>query len=582
MSAIHYARGRSKYDNRPQAKSAPDFPSFIDALDRDRASRKGLQWFSGPFNGDGKRRDEGTLPRRFLPVDLDRISLDIAPELRIWFTRFSGCAWRTHSSTDEAPRERVVIELSRDASRVECESIGAVLKRDIEEEFGAAIHVDDSTFRSEQPNYCAPVGVTFARFAGEPLDVDQYLEHAPPATEKPSKSAKIEGAIGGDPVLQHLNARGIVHQVGNDGKAWIHCPFEAQHTAPAKPFGTVWYCAHTNGYKRGHFKCLHQHCAKRTDAEFLEAVEFVSRATEKPRSIPRGESGLELLRRTMSAPALLCDPWAPEGLTLVASRPKLGKTTLLRQKAAAIGSGGSFFGSRCKQAGVLFLCLEEGDRLNKRKLELAQFTEQELASFSFHYKWERGERGAEDIGAYLDAYPDVRYVVVDSLTRFRAVPDARTQAFIADYEAVSMLQGVAKARPGVAIDLIHHTKKVKSDDPIDDISGTYGLSAACDTYWVMRHHIQGAALHIGGRYWDRDESEFGLMRDNQRWQLVDKLVSLTASQLKTMEVIRRLGECTPSSLGDALSESKMAAFSKLKALSSAGALKNIGGIYVPL
>ena len=236
--------------------------------------------------------------------------------------------------------------------------------------------------------------------------------------------------------------------------------------------------------------------------------------------VPQGESALELMEREMPLISYLNKPWIPEGLNLVVGRPKLGKSTLVRQKLAAIAEGGELFGERCIAASSVYLSLEEGDRLTRKKFELAKFSNNALGNITIFYTWKRGKEGVLNLLRLLDQRPDVRYIAIDSLTKARTIPDHRTPAFIADYETVSEYHGVAKARPGVCIDLIHHTRKMKSDDPLDDISGTYGLSAACDSYWIMRYHEDGAILHVGGRLWESDVSKYQLKRADQRWELL--------------------------------------------------------------
>ena len=59
--------------------------------------------------------------------------------------------------------------------------------------------------------------------------------------------------------------------------------------------------------------------------------------------ISKGESASALLERDMPAIAYLCEPWVPEGLHLTVGRPKIGKSTLVRQKLAAIASGAKLF-----------------------------------------------------------------------------------------------------------------------------------------------------------------------------------------------------------------------------------------------
>jgi hypothetical protein len=179
---IRYSRGRGIHDNKPRQLSAPDFAAFVAAIDRHRAPRKaGAGYFAGPLNGDGTRRAEGAEPRGFLAVDLDRIAADLLPEVRVHFARFSGAAWPTHSSAPKAPRERVILELSREATRAECLRLGDVLMRDLRDAFGDALKVDPATFRAEQPIFDPPTGATIARFFGEPIPVDAWLANAPEA-----------------------------------------------------------------------------------------------------------------------------------------------------------------------------------------------------------------------------------------------------------------------------------------------------------------------------------------------------------------------------------------------------------------
>lgn len=181
---LSYTRGVNIRDNKPRPCVAADFGAFVDALDRDRApSKAAAGYVAGPLNGDGRRCAEGAMPRRWLAVDLDRVEPDTLPAVRLWFAGFSGCAWATHSSTPEAPRERAIIELNRAASRAECIAIGRTLAADMAAEFGAAVLVDESTFRAEQPVFLPPTGVQLARFLGEPLNVDRYVQAAPPDVE---------------------------------------------------------------------------------------------------------------------------------------------------------------------------------------------------------------------------------------------------------------------------------------------------------------------------------------------------------------------------------------------------------------
>ena len=268
------------------------------------------------------------------------------------------------------------------------------------------------------------------------------------------------------------------------------------------------------------------------------AVNRKGEPTEIP--VPPGESAYALLERNIPEPVRLCDPWAIEGVNIIAGRPKLGKTTLERQKMAAAATGSEFLDSKFDLAvRSAFLCLEEGELLCRSKFKLSGFSDEALTSIQLFFEWPRGRAGVDLLHRYLEENPDIRLVVIDSLTRFRSIPDIRAPAFMADYEAVNELHDLSKQHPGVCIDVIHHTRKAKSEDPIDDISGTYGLTAACDGYMIMRHHADGAVLHAGGRMWTRNEQNFTMKRGaNHTWDMLGVHLDLTDKQKEAYELVK--------------------------------------------
>ena len=259
-------------------------------------------------------------------------------------------------------------------------------------------------------------------------------------------------------------------------------------------------------------------------------------------SIPRpvGESAFSLLERDLPAPVRLCDPWATEGVNIIAGRPKLGKTTLERQKLAAAATAGPFLDSTFPNSvKCAFLSLEEGERLCKHKFTKAGLNEHALSGIELFFEWRRGAEGIYQLDRYLEENPEVRLICIDSLTKFRTVPDPRTPSFMADYEAVSGIHDMIKKYPGCCVDIIHHTRKIKGDDPIDAISGTYGLTAACDSYAVMLHHADGAVMHVGGRLWEREDNQYTLKRgERQTWEMLGVHMDLTDKQRDAFEMVK--------------------------------------------
>jgi len=298
---------------------------------------------------------------------------------------------------------------------------------------------------------------------------------------------------------------------------------------------------------------------------------------------PRGESAFSLTERDIPDPVRLCDPWATEGVCIIAGRPKLGKTTLERQKLAAAATGGPFLDSHFKHPMLCaFLSLEEGELLTRMKFRQANFPEQALTGIEIFFKWERGLLGCAMLDSYLRSNPDVQLVVIDSLSRFRTIPDHRTPPFMADYEAINELHEVAKAHPGVCIDVIHHTRKGKADDPMDDISGTYGLSAAADTCMILRNHAEGATIYVAGRLWTRDDTSFILKRNKGAWEMLGVNIGLPDEQIETLNIIKaRSDGIGGTELGEKLAITPQSAWQRIDILIEKGfVVKRHGRAYL--
>jgi Virulence-associated protein E/Bifunctional DNA primase/polymerase, N-terminal len=95
-----------------------------------------------------------------------------------------------------------------------------------------------------------------------------------------------------DPVIPYINK--IIRGRGVDGRYYIFCPFQNNHTKGSKDNKTeTVYFPRGHGYSQGHFKCLHAHCAEKTDEDFLQAIGYEEamlldtlQSTEKVLAIP--------------------------------------------------------------------------------------------------------------------------------------------------------------------------------------------------------------------------------------------------------------------------------------------------------
>lgn len=247
-----------------------------------------------------------------------------------------------------------------------------------------------------------------------------------------------------------------------------------------------------------------------------------------------------------------------EGLTILASRPKLGKTWLMLGTAAAVASGGYALGTVKVDAGdVLYLALEDGEkRLQKR---LRQLLGDQGPPARLHLATGfplLDEGGEEALERWLLAHPEARLIVVDTLKRFRPREKAGASIYNLDYDALAPLADLAHAY-GVAIVVVHHCRKSDAEDPLDLISGSTGLTGAADGAIVLtRARGQAEAeLHVTHR--DADDAELALRWDEQLsgWRLLGDAEEHRRSdaRIAVLEALREAPEpLTPKDLSEVL------------------------------
>jgi hypothetical protein len=164
--------------------------------------------------------------------------------------------------------------------------------------------------------------------------------------------------------------------------------------------------------------------------------------------------------------------------------------------------------------------------------------------------------GAGRIATWLDSHPGARLVVLDVLARVRGVAPNNMSSYDADYLAMGALKRLAD-RYGVAILVVHHTRKASAEDFTDTVSGTNGLAGSADAVLVLRRSRGKAAaeLHVTGR--DVAEAEYALDFDPRsgHWQMLDGPASdysLGDTRKAILGHLRTVPGGTPRQIADAL------------------------------
>ncbi|MCA9911439.1 MAG: AAA family ATPase, partial [Anaerolineae bacterium] len=214
----------------------------------------------------------------------------------------------------------------------------------------------------------------------------------------------------------------------------------------------------------------------------------------------------------------------PEGVTLLAGAPKIGKSWLILDLALAIGLGGKALGTIDVQQGdAIYLALEDNDRRLKRRLSalLPDGTPQP-ERLTLATTAPRLDDGLIDVlEEWLDSAADPRLIVIDTLAKIRPGSDTRTPLYERDYAIGGALMRLSAQ--GVSVLVVHHTRKMESDDPLELVSGTLGLSGGVDGIMVLQRS-RGAGdgqLYVTGRDIE-NEGNYALSFDNNRgaWGLL--------------------------------------------------------------
>jgi hypothetical protein len=237
-----------------------------------------------------------------------------------------------------------------------------------------------------------------------------------------------------------------------------------------------------------------------------------------------------------------------EGVTIFAGRPKLGKSWLALNIAVAVASGGRALGSiPVEQGEVLYLALEDGERRLQERLRTVAFDGAPTKLY-FATDWKRFDEGGElDLKEWLIDHPDARLIVIDTLKRIRPKERFNARLYDGDYDALSPIADLAR-KFGVSILVVHHTRKADSEDPLDLVSGSLGLTGAADGVLVLKR-TRGqadAVLHATGRdfedkelalRWDADLTGWIVMGDAQEYQMSNgrrEVIDLFRAQQKPL------------------------------------------------
>lgn len=259
----------------------------------------------------------------------------------------------------------------------------------------------------------------------------------------------------------------------------------------------------------------------------------------------------------------------PEGLSILAGKPKSGKSLFALNLAIAVSTGSSFLSNfKSNKNSVLYVPYEDNERRIKDRLsymldesegniDLTQLLFPE--NFKFH---KLDNQGFEQLKNIIDENPSIKLIIIDTLGS--AVSGSGKNlgiSYLEDYDLWSKFQKFA-LKNRLSFLFIHHTRKMKADYVFDEISGTRGLTGAADVNIVLESKPNISHLHLQGR--DIEESKYEIKLDKnlltwhyigekddrllspERMEIIDLLSNTTGNELKAKEISEKLSKDSDS------------------------------------
>ena len=260
----------------------------------------------------------------------------------------------------------------------------------------------------------------------------------------------------------------------------------------------------------------------------------------KPRSTPR--SSTDWRDHVFSAAALqneefdeisyVINDLIPEGLSILAGRPKVGKSWMALDIVLAVATGGYVLGDRQAIGGdVLYAALEDtGRRLQKRiKKILADRDTPWPERLNLATRWRKLDAGGvDDLRAWANSVANPKLIVLDTLAGVRPDRSAKDTLYDGDYKALAEIHAWANEK-GIAVIILHHTRKMEADDPLNSVSGSLGLVGCADTTLVVARSSQGTTLYVRGRDIEEAEHAVTFNRDTCRWTIMGDAAEIRRS-----------------------------------------------------
>jgi hypothetical protein len=267
--------------------------------------------------------------------------------------------------------------------------------------------------------------------------------------------------------------------------------------------------------------------------------------------------GSELLAVKFEPPAVIVPGLAYEGLNLCGGRPKMGKSWLGLQLAAAVESGGKLFNRDVPAARVLYLALEDNAARLQSRVNALHW--QPSDRIDFHLEWSLLAEGGIDALAAAVEREKYKLIVIDTASAFMGGKIDQMDLG-QTHDAFRALQRIGQDHHAAMWMIDHHRKSQDLEpDPINDLLGSTGKSAPADVVMGLyrsRGKAEATLMTVGRDLTEELTLALKWDRETCCWQYVGTADDVKRNSLQA-DIILALGElesATTSRLAQYLSK----------------------------
>lgn len=218
----------------------------------------------------------------------------------------------------------------------------------------------------------------------------------------------------------------------------------------------------------------------------------------------------ELARMEIEPVKWFIPDFLPSGLTILSGPPKIGKSFFCWNMALAVATGGIAFSSIIipEQHNVSYLSLEDPLALLKDRLEMMTDTMPKNLFIIDDMKGKKLDHvGLKEIGKHLDETGS-ELLIVDTWKHVTPEIDIKGTSYDIDYANLMPIHRFANRRNIGVVLVTHNRKAVDIDNPFNEIQGSVGMQAGCDTMMLLSHDSGSKTLHLSGRRIPSDQFAF--------------------------------------------------------------------------